>query len=607
MPTPAREFTPRPLTGLPSWPVLLEAGVPKSGKTYAAVEASASDLIGRTFLVTLGETEPDEYGLIPGQRVELIPHDGGYRDVLDALTWAAAQPWPDPDHPNLLIFDGATRLWDLLTDMAQEGTYAALRAKNSRKGANTAPMSDEQKITPDQWNIAASRWGNVMSVLLNDHQGPSIITARLDLVMVMDANGNPTKEKAWKVQAHKSLVFDVDGIIELREQAIPGQPAPATLRGLKSLRFKGEAQDFPDGLPIDQVWRSMGLHEGFGTRDHRTPDTLRSMGLEVANDARRQQDQAAEAPQERPAAAPQQREAARPAAAPGQPPTPTRAAQSLADRWEGAQTEEALARMWLGAELWIMGGTDGSGKTWPPMPWAGQYGNLEAFAHQQGVTWRGRHTRLLEVFQGRRFELANIPPEGDGGTRPQEPQEPRGDDGGPSASSGAPESPEPPQDDAPPPWGPDPRDADVPPYDTSDPWATPQHPGTADEAMGEAFAPPATHEQAVATVRAAFPEAEPVDSTADPETPAQRVAREHADDLAVKRAQREEAAKEAAEDQRGAVGGQPGKTPPPAKGEGYAAFQKAKAEAAEAAARIAAEDHSASAGKVSANTKGRTK
>lgn len=69
-------LTTRKPTGLPSWPILLIAGVPKAGKSYACAAASASPLVGRTLWVPVGEDDPDELGGIPGADFDIVQHDG---------------------------------------------------------------------------------------------------------------------------------------------------------------------------------------------------------------------------------------------------------------------------------------------------------------------------------------------------------------------------------------------------------------------------------------------------------------------------------------------------------------------------------------------------
>lgn len=247
-------------TGKPSWPIILLAGAEKAGKTYHAAQASASELVGRTFWVGVGEDDPDEYGAIDGARFEIVEHDGTYRAILAALTEAAAEP-SEPGVPNLIVLDSATRLWDLLCDEQQ--AVANARAKR-RAEQYSKPLPDQDAtITMDQWNTAKQRWAHIIDTL-RDHQGPSLVTARLDVVTVMNDKGEPTKDRASRVKAEKSLPFDVGAIVEM--------PAvgEAWLRGVRSLRFKpgdtGKAE-FPD-FTVDALWRRLGLSDDVGARSH---------------------------------------------------------------------------------------------------------------------------------------------------------------------------------------------------------------------------------------------------------------------------------------------------------------------------------------------------
>lgn len=240
-----QQRTTRRLTGLPSWPILLLAGREKAGKSYSAAQAAASDLIGRVLWVGIGEDDPDEYGRLPGgDRIELVEHDGTYRDILAAVQWAVEQP-PTDGKPNLLVVDSMTRLWNLITDMAQD-------AANRRAAAKGRKGDGEADIHMDLWNTAADRWHGVMDAL-RDHRGPVIVTARLDEVTVMQG-GKPTTDKAWKVQAHKSLPYDVGGIVELPERGI------AYLTGIRTTRLRvPQKLKLPDTWTVDKLWRDLGL------------------------------------------------------------------------------------------------------------------------------------------------------------------------------------------------------------------------------------------------------------------------------------------------------------------------------------------------------------
>ncbi|HEX5347889.1 MAG TPA: hypothetical protein VFW64_12445 [Pseudonocardiaceae bacterium] len=253
-------------TGLPTWPILLLAGAEKAGKTYSAAEASASDLIGRTLWVGVGEDDPDEYGALPGARFEIVEHDGTYRGILAALTACATEPPQGGKSkgavvPNLIVLDSATRLWELLCDEQQHVANERARRKAEKY---EKPLPDEDAtITMDQWNTAKQRWAHCLDVL-RGHQGPSIVTARLEEVTVLDKSGQPTKDRTWKVKAEKGLPFDVGAIVEMPRRG------ESYLVGVRSLRFKPAESGRTEYKPftVDKLWRDLGVAEGVGERRH---------------------------------------------------------------------------------------------------------------------------------------------------------------------------------------------------------------------------------------------------------------------------------------------------------------------------------------------------
>lgn len=240
----ATELRTRRPSGKPSWPIVLIAGAEKAGKSWACAAASASDLVGRTLWLGLGEDDPDEYANVPGADFEIVEHDGTYRGFLRALEAAVAAPRVD-DLPNLIVWDSATRGWNLLCDMAQDEANA--RAK--RKGKNT----DEADISMDLWNIAKQRWAHIMDTL-RDHDGPVLITARLDEVTVM-SGGKPTTDKVLKVQAEKSLPYDVGAVVEMPERG------KVFLKGVRSARLQLAERLQWNGFTVDEFWRKLGLDD----------------------------------------------------------------------------------------------------------------------------------------------------------------------------------------------------------------------------------------------------------------------------------------------------------------------------------------------------------
>ena len=246
-------YTTRKPTGAVPWPVMLIAGTEKAGKTYACAEAANSDLIGHTYWITVGEEQPDEYGQLAD--FDIIEHDGTYRGILGAVEFACAQPATD-GKPNLIVLDSAGRVWNLLSEQAQETANERARRKNRTVGPDGAP------ITMDLWNTAKQRWNHILDTLRR-HHGPVIVTARLDQVTVMDGD-KPTSEKQWKVQAEKNLPFEVGAIVQLRSFG------EAYLTGVRSLRFKPKPNEYTrlDDFTVDDLWRKLGLADGGADREH---------------------------------------------------------------------------------------------------------------------------------------------------------------------------------------------------------------------------------------------------------------------------------------------------------------------------------------------------
>lgn len=239
-------------TGLPSWPVTLLAGREKAGKTWAALQGSASPLVGRTLYIGVGEDDPDEYSAIPGANFDIVLHDGTYAGIRGAVEDAVAAPRVD-GKPTLIVLDSGTRAWNLIVDNAQAV------ANRKAKGAQD-PLTGDYSVTPDLWNAAAAQWAGIMNPLLR-HQGPVVITARLDLVMVM-RGGKPTSDKEWKIQGHKTLPFDCSAIVEMKERG------DFTLTGVRSARIAlPEPRKVPE-FSLPWFWDLLGLAAGVGERTH---------------------------------------------------------------------------------------------------------------------------------------------------------------------------------------------------------------------------------------------------------------------------------------------------------------------------------------------------
>lgn len=246
-------------TGLAPWPIILIAGAEKAGKSYDCAKASASDLIDRTFWLGVGEDDPDEYGAIEGARFEILVHDGTYQQMLAQLREVVALP--KGEKPHLIVLDSGTRLWELFSGEAQQNA-------NRRKKAG---VDGEAQITMDLWNKASDRWYVIID-LLRSHEGPVLITARLDVVTVLDAAGKPTKEKTSKIKAQKSLLFDVGVVVEKPSR---GKTYITGSRSLKVDVPVGVRQNMAD-FTVDSLWRALGVDQASSPRQHSDADAAAS-------------------------------------------------------------------------------------------------------------------------------------------------------------------------------------------------------------------------------------------------------------------------------------------------------------------------------------------
>lgn len=258
---PQRTRKSRKPTGKPNPPIILLTGLEKSGKSYEAARGSGSNLIGTTYWIEIGGTEgtADYYGRVPGADYEIVPHDGSYQDILDAIRWVNHQPRTD-DKPNMLVIDSMTSLWDMLSD--EIAMYARRRAiaKAERNRSRIPTLDDPVVIDSDLWNRAKDRWGEVLW-LLRRHQGPCLLLARTEIVTAFE-NDKPTRNTSRKVKAEKNLPAAVDAIIDLHAVG------EAWLTGVRSLHVEiqpGESRRFHD-FSVDSLLHRLGLQDAVDSR-----------------------------------------------------------------------------------------------------------------------------------------------------------------------------------------------------------------------------------------------------------------------------------------------------------------------------------------------------
>ena len=278
------QFQTRKPTGKASFPLIVLSGVEGSGKTWAAVEATSMESVDRAFFIEVGESMADEYGAVPGANFEIVEHDGTLGQIRAAIQWASDQPAAEGKY-NMLIMDSMTEIWDLITANAQ--FLANQRAKRKRNS-----NSDEVRIGMDLWNRAADTWTGIMAQCRR-FPGPVIVTARLKLTVLMDDKGQPTKDKDWKIEAHKSLPWQGQVVMQARRPRVWTMTKIATANPALQLQPGGE-MTFND-FSVEKLLTAMGI----------TSKAEQSTFVDVQTDGYLQDDEAPQEQAQRPQAVPE--------------------------------------------------------------------------------------------------------------------------------------------------------------------------------------------------------------------------------------------------------------------------------------------------------------
>ncbi|MFE2181332.1 hypothetical protein [Streptomyces sp. NPDC059455] len=292
--TPQRERRSRKPTGRPNPPIILLAGPEKTGKGHEAAVGTGSDLIGMAYWLQVGGISgtADYYGQIEGARYEIVPHDGSFRDILDAIRWAISQAPAEDGKRNMIVIDDVSSVWDLLTDeVAHVNRKRAERRAHSN--GNRAlrlddPYADEDR---DLWNLAKDRWGEMLW-LLRRHNGPTLLIARQEIVTAFE-NDKPTQHTTRRIKAEKNIKAAVDAVVEfhaLGEAYVTGlhtMPKHWTIRPGWTYRYEG----------VDHLLRRLGYEDAAENRTVIEPRPEAYLGEQI---------QVAEYSQQGPVQGPQQ-------------------------------------------------------------------------------------------------------------------------------------------------------------------------------------------------------------------------------------------------------------------------------------------------------------
>ena len=280
-------------TGRVAPPLILLEGGEKTGKSISAALLSASDKVGQTYWIELGEVTADEYGQVPGARYEIVEHDGSFPSIFEAIADVRqeAQKAKDAgDKPVVLVIDQMGAIWDLLKD------WAANRARGSRKNRArlAADPNAEIDVTSNYWNDANDRHSRIVK-MLKTFPGIVVMIARGKDVAAIGDNGQPVEgKKEYKVEGQKHLTFDTAHWIRLvRGEGAYIIGARSVLNGIQATEHQ------PRRLPADWSLESFvfdflkfdlatsGTPELVAPNPERTPEQITDEALLDATTAAR--------------------------------------------------------------------------------------------------------------------------------------------------------------------------------------------------------------------------------------------------------------------------------------------------------------------------------
>jgi hypothetical protein len=277
MPRPPAIKSRKPTGEIP-WPFVLLEGEEKAGKSHELAVFSASDRIGDSYWLDLGEGSADEYGAIPGARYQVLEHDGLYISFLEQIraVWHEAKRAADAGEPPVaLLVDGGTPLWRMLVDWTND------RARRSKAGQRKLADDPDAEIDPTMnlWNDANNRHRAIVDLLMT-FPGIAVMTARGKLVSAIDEKGQPiANRKEYKVDGQKDLAYDASAWIRMHRS-----PRRAELiggRGLKLGQVDGAPKPLPDFSLESFIFEVLGAG-GQGTHA-RAMNPLRGDLLQVVS------------------------------------------------------------------------------------------------------------------------------------------------------------------------------------------------------------------------------------------------------------------------------------------------------------------------------------
>lgn len=208
--------------GRVAFPLIVIDGLPSSGRSWMAAAATGDTRFGQAYWLPWGAGDwktVHAYRDVPGADYLIVGHDGHFWSVFEqvlAVKAEAHRAYDAGEPPVMLIIDSGTSAWNEIK------TWVYRRAAASDDNQRRLARDPHASLIAGRnlWNDGRDRYRALMTKLIT-FPGLVVFIVRADYVSGTDDNGQPTKEKVYKLDCHESLASDADVCITMTIGAPP--------------------------------------------------------------------------------------------------------------------------------------------------------------------------------------------------------------------------------------------------------------------------------------------------------------------------------------------------------------------------------------------------
>lgn len=233
-----------------TWPYIMIAGGEFSGKSYAVAELAATGKFGQVDLLAIGEN-PEQYQEIADY--DIVTHDGSYYQIAAAVDQLHAEADREPlvdGKPRLLWIDSGSKLWELISDIAE---LRACKSDEAREALMRNPYATVN-IGPLGWTKADKMWRRITTKLIT-MKAVVVMTARAKDNVAISKAGQPdnTKPKVFKPAVQSQAPYETSMYVRVDREQPPTILGARLPRGGvrpgvdRSLVFDGQPRELDGG------------------------------------------------------------------------------------------------------------------------------------------------------------------------------------------------------------------------------------------------------------------------------------------------------------------------------------------------------------------------